>query len=196
MSTIFISYRRSDSRDVTERIYERLIDSFGRRRVFKDVDSIPAGTDFRQELKKSLSECQVMLVVIGTNWLAPAFAGQLPRLFEEADYVRLEIEEAMSRGIPVLPVLVNGGQLPKQDELPETLNDLPFKQAVAIRHDPDFSPDTQRLARSIERLGIRRARKYFWPSLIAIAALLFVGALTTVAAALPLWLQQRRIAEQ
>jgi hypothetical protein len=45
--SIFISYRRDDSADVAGRIYDRLVDSFGEDLVFKDVDNIPFGMDFK-----------------------------------------------------------------------------------------------------------------------------------------------------
>lgn len=52
MSKILISYRREDSAHVTGRIYDRLVQQFGRTAVFKDVDSIPLGIDFRTYLGK------------------------------------------------------------------------------------------------------------------------------------------------
>lgn len=47
---IFISYRRCDSIDIVGRIYDRLVAHFGANSVFKDVDSIPFGVNFRQHL--------------------------------------------------------------------------------------------------------------------------------------------------
>jgi hypothetical protein len=64
---IFISYRREDSADVTGRIYDRLVGVFGREAIFKDVDSIPLGVDFRKHLDKEVSRCQVLLAVATHN---------------------------------------------------------------------------------------------------------------------------------
>ena len=57
MSKILISYRRDDSADVTGRIYDRLIQQFGSRAIFKDVDSIPFGVDFRKHLDEQVARC-------------------------------------------------------------------------------------------------------------------------------------------
>ncbi len=66
---IFVSYRRSDSADIAGRIYDRLIVRFGKDPVFKDVDSIPLGFDFKEYLDKKVGECDVLLAIIGDHWL-------------------------------------------------------------------------------------------------------------------------------
>lgn len=63
------------------------------------------------------------------------------------DWVRIEIESALKRGIPVAPVLIDGAQLPKADELPTSLADLAYRNALSVRPDPDFHPDVDRLLR-------------------------------------------------
>src|SRR5262245_10108657 len=68
-AAIFISYRRDDAGDVTGRIYDRLAQHFGKPFVFKDVDGIPLGIDFRKHLGDSVGRCDVLLAVIGTRWL-------------------------------------------------------------------------------------------------------------------------------
>jgi hypothetical protein len=57
VGNIFISYRRSDSADITGRIYDRLVEEFGRDAIFKDVDSIPLGMDFKVYLDRMVREC-------------------------------------------------------------------------------------------------------------------------------------------
>ena len=69
MSKILISYRREYSADVTGRIYDRLIQQFGREAVFMDVDSIPFGVDFRTYLDAQVAKCEVFLAVIGRDWI-------------------------------------------------------------------------------------------------------------------------------
>ena len=68
-SFFFISYRRSDSEAYTGRLYDRLASQFGKDEVFKDVDSIPLGSDFRAYLNSVVSECRAVLVVVGRQWL-------------------------------------------------------------------------------------------------------------------------------
>lgn len=81
------------------------------------MDSIPLGTDFAEHIQTELSRCSVFLAVIGRQWMTE-------RLQDENDFVRMEIESALARNIPVIPVLVDGGVLPKKDALPESLRPL------------------------------------------------------------------------
>ncbi len=80
MSRIMISYRRDDSADVTGRIYDRLIHQFGQETVFKDVDSIPFGVDFRKYLDEQVGRCDVFLAVIGRDWMRMRGSKQKSRL--------------------------------------------------------------------------------------------------------------------
>lgn len=145
---IFISYRRQDSSDVTGRIYDRLTQHFGKDAVFKDVDSIPLGTDFRKHLGASVGQCDVLLAIIGKQWLAEDTGKR--RLLEARDLVRIEMEAALQRDIPVVPVLVQGASVPGEEDLPETLQSLAYRNGIAVRPDPDFHQDMDRLIRGIE----------------------------------------------
>lgn len=167
MPKVFISYRREDSQDVSGRLYDHLTAKFPPAGIFKDVDSIPLGMDFREHLKNAVGGCEVMLVVIGPRWAhaagsgKPGFAkGRGPksgpaerrRIDDPSDFVRIEIEAALERNIPVIPVLVGGATMPLATELPETLSALAFRQAMYLRPDPDFRTDVQKLIGSLERL--------------------------------------------
>jgi hypothetical protein len=145
---IFISYRRDDTSDVTGRIYDRLIQHFGKESVFKDVDSIPLGIDFRQHLGDSVGRCDVLLTIIGRQWSAGEVGKR--RLDDVRDFVRIELEAALRRGIPVVPVLVQGSSLPSGADLPETLQSLVYRNGMPVRPDPDFHQDMDKLIRGIE----------------------------------------------
>jgi hypothetical protein len=151
MSKILISYRREDSADVTGRIYDWLIQQFDRDSVFKDVDSIPLGVDFRTYLDERVAKCQVFLAVIGRYWMRKRGGKGKSRLEDPGDYVRIEIESALKRGIPVIPVLVGGASIPPADRLPVSIQDLAFRNGVAIRTDPDFHHDMDRLLKSLKQ---------------------------------------------
>lgn len=155
--SIFISYRRQDSQHITGRIYDRLSSQFGKEAVFKDVDSIPLGYDFRDHLREQVGRCAVLVAVIGKNWNPPAASGDR-RLSDPRDHLRIEIESALERHIPVIPVLVDGIEMPAEDELPVTLGRLAYHNGIAIRPDPDFHHDADRLARGIEMLFKQAAR--------------------------------------
>jgi hypothetical protein len=149
--SIFISYRRQDSQHITGRIYDRLISQFGKEAVFKDVDSIPLGYDFRVHLREQVGRCAVLVAVIGKSWNPPAASGDR-RLSDPRDHLRIEIESALERRIPVIPVLVDGVEVPAEEELPASLGRLAYHNGVAVRPDPDFHHDADRLVRGIEAL--------------------------------------------
>jgi hypothetical protein len=146
---IFVCYRREDTADVTGRIYDRLAARFGREHVFKDVDSIPLGVDFRSHLQQMVGRCDAVVVVIGERWLA-VHQGETRRLDEPQDFVRIELEAALQRRIPVVPVLVGQTKVPSERDLPQTLAPLAYRNGIAVRPDPDFHRDMDRLIQGLE----------------------------------------------
>ncbi len=146
MKRVFLSYRREDSQDVTGRIFDRLGAHFGRDHVFMDVDTIPVGVDFRAHLHQWVSSCDVVVVVIGEDWVTE------PRLADPADFVRVEVEAALSRGIPVIPVLVGRAAMPEPAQLPDTMQALAYRNATEVRSGRDFHDHVTRLINGIERV--------------------------------------------
>jgi hypothetical protein len=148
MPTVIVSYRRSDSRWIAGRIVDRLERDLGKGDVFVDIDAIPFGMDFRDHLHGVLGRCDVLLAVIGPNWLATDEAGR-PRIFEPTDWVRIEIETALAKGTPVIPVLIDRAPMPKVSELPESLHAFAFRQAADVDTGRDFHVHMDRLVRAI-----------------------------------------------
>ncbi len=146
---IFVSYRREDSADVTGRLYDRLVARFGRERVFKDVDSIPLGVDFRTHLQEVVSACDVVVAVIGERWVSVGEGGSR-RLDDLKDFVRIELETALRQEIPVIPVLVGAARMPSVRDLPSTLAALAYRHGQSVRPDPDFHHDMDRLIHGLE----------------------------------------------
>ena len=107
MPGIFISYRREDSCAYAGRLYDHLIEQFGKDRVFMDVDSIEPGVDFVEVLQNTVSSCDVLIAVIGQHWLTAADT-EGRRLDHPEDFVRVEISTALSRNVRVIPALVAG----------------------------------------------------------------------------------------
>jgi hypothetical protein len=142
--SIFISYRRNDSGDIAGRLYDRLRDILGENAVFWDVYSMRAAHDFRTQMEASLNRCHVFLCVMGDQWAGPS--GANTRLIDDpADYVRIEVETALRRGVPVIPVFVRGAQMPPPAFFPETLKELAFRHGLPLRADPDFPRDLAHL---------------------------------------------------
>lgn len=137
---IFISYRRSDAADFTVALYNELRQYYEEDVVFKDLNDIQPGQAFAEVLNAALDESAVVLVIIGPKW----YSESGKRLFEEGDWVRLEIAHALQRKLRVVPVLVNGAKLPTKDELPEDLHALCERQTHHI--------DNQRFAYDVAQL--------------------------------------------
>jgi hypothetical protein len=148
---VFLCYRRGDSEDISGRIYDRLIAALGPDAVFKDVDSIPPGANFKKFLENVVQRCLVQLVVIGRNWLDVSDDTGNRRLDDPADWVRIEIEAALQRDIPVIPLLVHGAAMPREGQLPATMAELAYLQGASVRRDPDFHVDIDRLIAAIQK---------------------------------------------
>jgi len=152
MSKIFISYRRDDSPYASTAVYDRLVRSFGSNNLFKDVDTIPLGVNFKNYINKVISQCEIVLVLIGPLWLKVTDSEGLRRLFQPNDLVRLEIESAIEREIPIIPLLLSGVRMPTPKELPESISSLPFFQGMSLRPGPDMENDLNRLISSIRSI--------------------------------------------
>ena len=146
---IFLCYRRDDSGAIVGRIYDRLSRDFGEQNIFKDVDNIPFGVDFVEHLDGEIQKCDVVFVVIGPRWLA-CDSNSAQRLEDPRDFVRIEIVSALRRAIPVVPLLVDGAEMPRVNQLPDEIKPLAYRNGAQIRHDPDFHNDLSRL---LSRLG-------------------------------------------
>jgi hypothetical protein len=143
---IFISYRRADASWPGRWLTDRLVDQFGPGVVFQDVESIRPGDDFAAEIEAGIGSCSVLLAVIGPRWLAEKSDGGR-RIDDPQDWVRLEIETALSREVLIVPVLVDGARMPSASELPPSLKSLAGRQAVTLS---PASFDTRRLASVLE----------------------------------------------
>ena len=149
MPKIIISYRRADSGVITGRIRDRLAQHYGEDSVFMDIDNIPFGIDFRKNIAEALAKNELLLAVIGPDWLGATPSGP-SRVHDEMDPVRIEVETALQRGIPTIPVLVGGASMPKPEELPESLKSLSFHNAAEVDSGRDFHAHMDRLLRSMD----------------------------------------------
>src|SRR5262245_8502554 len=157
MSRIIISYRRADSAAISGRIFDRLASHYGDDAVFMDIDKIPFGTDFRDHIREVLAGGDILLAIIGPDWLGKASDGT-SRVMDEADPVRVEIESALRQKTRIIPVLVDGASMPSVADLPDALRDLAYLNAAPIDVGRDFRTHMDRLIRSIDDvLGPARA---------------------------------------
>lgn len=106
---------------------------------------MPFGVDFRDHIDKRLADCDVCYVVIGNRFRTVTDKSGARRIDDPRDHVRIEIETALRRNIRVVPLLVGGATMPSEDDLPPPLKPLAFRAGTAIRPDPDFHRDIDRL---------------------------------------------------
>jgi hypothetical protein len=151
MPKIFISYRRDDSAAMAGRIYDWLQAHFGQECVFMDIEVIPVGVDVRDYLGEAVSGCNVLLTVIGDRWLKCRRHGRR-RLDDPRDFVRIEIEAALARDIPVIPVLIGRAPMPSEQDLPPSLAALAYRNGVHVDSGRDFRAHVNRLISGIDKL--------------------------------------------
>jgi hypothetical protein len=150
MSTVFISYRREIAAGEARALFNDLVERLGKNSVFMDVDSIALGRDFRGVLQEILASCDLMLVLIGRNWVDVKDEEGRTRLGNPGDFVRLEIEAALKRDIVVIPVLVQGAHMPVAEKLPAEIKDLAYRNGFELSHSRWESD----VGEMIRRLGL------------------------------------------
>src|ERR1700733_5579255 len=133
MPKIAISYRRADSEAMTGRIFDRLIAHYGKDAIFRDIDDIPPGIDFRVHINQTLLKTHILLAIVGPQWLGLATDGSADRIQEESDPVRVEVETALRRRVPLIPVLIGSTKMPSSDLLPPSLKDFAFHMDGLLR---------------------------------------------------------------
>jgi hypothetical protein len=145
---IAISYRREDSKPHAIRLHETLGKQFGSENVFRDIDSIPLGGKWRAVIRSTVSESDVLLALIGNQWLTIANASGR-RLDDVNDVLRFELELALKKkNVRVIPIQLEGTAMPSPDDLPEGLKHLPERQSHRIdweRWDSDIQKLTDEL---------------------------------------------------
>jgi hypothetical protein len=146
---VFISYRRDDSAGHAGRVHDRLEREFGRDLLFMDVDGVPLGVNFVKVLSDEVAKCDVLLAVIGPNWLNARDEDGNRRLDNPHDFVRIEIGAALQRNILVIPILLDGAKVPKANQLPKDLEELSIRNGLDVRH-ASFQNDMDKLIRGLK----------------------------------------------
>jgi TIR domain len=133
---IFVGYRRSDTAKIAQKIYGRLSRHFGgTKAVFQDVNGIRPGRPWSQVIDEAIATCHVFVVLIGSGWLAATKDEERRRIDDSEDRHRREIEVALEREIPVIPVLIDAAEMPAREDLPESLRPLYEIQAQHVYSD-------------------------------------------------------------
>lgn len=169
---IFLSYRRDDAAGYAGRLEDALERRLGAGTAFRDLDDIAPGADFVREIRARLAQARAVVVIIGPRWLGEA--GGARRIDDPADFVRIEVQEALASGVPVVPLLLPGATVPGASALPEPLAALARRHAMTLG-DVHWEADVDRL---VTALGMKPARRAVWPWALggALVAALAVGA--------------------
>lgn len=152
MSNIFINYRREDTSWVATSLNRALRERYSKAQLFMDVEGhIGPGDKWKNVLADQVAQCDVLLALIGPTWLDVRDETGSRRLDNPDDFVRYEIDQALQRGIRVIPVLVDGAEIPPPDELPESLQGL-FDHNVVNLRQAQFGADGAALTKSLSRI--------------------------------------------
>jgi hypothetical protein len=150
---IFISYRRSDTQMAAGRLRDALVNRFGPASVFRDKEAIRPGYDWVEEIQAALAGDVVVLALVGPQWANSQDGDGHRRLDDPQDSNRVELETALEKKVPVIPVLVESANIPDAESLPRSLRPLTRRNAVRLRDD-DWDGDFSRLAEALSDLGM------------------------------------------
>ena len=173
---VFLSYRRDDVAGYAGRLEDALEQRLGQGTAFRDLDDIAPGADFVSEIRAQLAQARAVVVLIGPRWAgdgAGADGGR--RIDDPADFVHIEVQEALASGVPVVPVLLPGASMPSAGSLPGPLAGLARRNAMTLS-DVHWDADVDRL---VAALGLAPARRAVWPWAL--------GGAVAVAVAVGLW---------
>jgi hypothetical protein len=133
MEEIFVSFRVNDEAFGAMLIQRELGDALGRERIFRSSDCIKPGDDYVRCITDAVRRCQVVVVVMGRNWLALDDHGR-SRLDDAADWVYREVALAFAHGKRVFPVLLGAAKMPKETDLPHSIARLSRCQYRRLDH--------------------------------------------------------------
>ena len=155
---IFISYRREETAYPAGWLFDRLKEHFGEGSVFKDLDSIEFGEDFSAAIAAAVGSCDVLLALIGQRWDTLTDERGRRRISKPDDWVRREIEAALTRNVRVIPILIDRPHMPHAADLPPSLAPLVHRQALEISPSR-FTVDTTRLIAALEKTLDEKPRR-------------------------------------
>jgi hypothetical protein len=169
---VFVSYRRGDASAWAGRLRDGLTARLDEDDVYQDVVTVDAGEDFALSINSALERCDVVLAVIGPQWLSIVGTDGKRRLDDPDDYVRIELGRALALDKRVIPVLVGGATMPAADRLPDDLTQLGLRQAFTL-DDATWRRDVDDLVNRL--LGPPRSRWLVPVALGAVVAAVAVG---------------------
>jgi pterin-4a-carbinolamine dehydratase len=150
---IFISYRRQDTAPIARNLREELQRSF-KNPIFLDTEEIGTGDVWAAEIRNALDSAVLLIVVIGPNWLRNYDEHGRRRIDNREDWINIEIRECLAKGIPIIPLVVNNGQMPVREGLPEEIKNITNFQNFLLR-DEHWARDLSALFDKLRREPFR-----------------------------------------
>jgi hypothetical protein len=125
------------------------------------VDELRERFDVTDRSSSEVSQCDVLVALIGVDWLTVTDSDGQRRIDNADDFVRIEIEAALQQRMAVIPVLLGEALMPAAEELPESLREITSMSGASIRLDPDWKEDVDCLIKGIEPLanGVGRGKR-------------------------------------
>lgn len=155
---IVMSYRRGDTAGHAGHLHADLVQRFGQDQVFLDIENILPGSDFSEVIDDAIHGSDVLLALLGKDWLTATDRNGRRRLDKGEDFVRMELEAALNRGVRVIPVLVQGAEMPDAEDLPATIKAFAKKNAFEIS-DRRWRADVDELIRLLEQVAHAKAKQ-------------------------------------
>lgn len=150
-SDIFISYRRSKDGKETDSavsLKTNLQRRLTGKSIYLDVHGAPTGETIQGDILKLTRASQVFVIAINSTW-----NDTVERLQNPNDYVRLEIELALSLDLNIMPIVLSDGRLPTIDELPESLRGILDRQATFVSNYETYDNAIDDFARAIKMVS-------------------------------------------
>ena len=151
---IFISYRSSDGADKATALARDLDELFGQAQVFLDKEDLPAGSRWRDEIARTLSDAPILLVLVTPNYLGALDDAGNPCIHRDDDPVRDELATAVAANARVIPLMCDGvSQTPPESSLPPPFDQLSERTWRRLRAY-DWREDVARLADDLRAMGV------------------------------------------
>jgi hypothetical protein len=147
---VFVNYRTGDGEWAARLTAERLSAQIGADQVFYASRSIPPGDDFARDIEQRLAGSDILLAMVGRQWLQIADRSGKRRLDDPDDWVRQEIRSAFALGLRVIPVLLDGVSRLVHGDLPDDIAALAHRQYLRMHHRDER--DVARLVDEVRRL--------------------------------------------
>jgi len=158
--SIFLSYRRKNTTWFTGRLYESLKSRYPYLSIFMDVDEIFGGEKFKKVIDEAIYKSKIFIPIIDHEWTTIKDSRTNERrLFQPNDFIRFEVERAISLEKIIIPVLVANTSMPNSTQLPKSIQTLPSYNARSLKHD-SWERDVENLIDSINKY-LPRYKKEF-----------------------------------